>query len=298
MSDNPQNSQLEAFLSAGTPTEQVDPPQSAPPSQPQQAAEPEPKSPPPSKPKAGEAPRPDAASTKAQPEDADDGEQDDGSGTVPLAAFRKQREDYKMRAARAEGELAAMRAELEAIRARASQPAQPPAQQAGTAIPPPPDPRHDPVGYSSWIQAQITNQTLNTSEILLRRQIGDEAVDKLVTDFTAAAQQDPSLWDKLHAQRDPYQWAHKQMQQQALLRDVGADPDAYRAKLRAEIEAEIRAQQGQGQPTAPPPSPVAGLPPSLANVRSSAPRGQTFSGPPAIEDLVGRRSGDLFQRRG
>jgi hypothetical protein len=89
------------------------------------------------------------------------------------------------------------------------------------------------------------------------------------------------------------------MMQQRVVAEVGTDPDAYRAKMRAEIEAEVRAQLGAGQGGAAPPpvSPAAGIPPSLATVRSSAPRGQVFSGPPPIDDIVGRRSGDIFARQ-
>jgi hypothetical protein len=63
--------------------------------------------------------------------------------------------------------------------------------------------------------------------------------------------------------------------------EIGTDPAAYEQKLRAKWEAERGAD--------PLVSPVANLPPSLANARSSAPRGMNgFSGPPSIDDILKR----------
>jgi hypothetical protein len=63
--------------------------------------------------------------------------------------------------------------------------------------------------------------------------------------------------------------------------EIGTDPAAYEAKIRAKIEAERGAD--------PPVSPVAGMPPSLANARSSAPRGTNgFTGPPSMDDILRR----------
>jgi hypothetical protein len=274
------NPALDAFLSASSAPEAGRPPPEAPP-------QPQAPSPEPSKPEQP-TPRPEAAPAAPVEEDAEPA--DDGSGTVPIAALRKAREDHKGRAARAEGVIAELRAQLEA-----SKRPPPPAEQAEQRVPrqPPPDPARDPSGYHLWMQTERQNDKLDLSEAMLRRQLGDEAVEALQQEFKAAAQTDRSLWDKLYAAPDPYAWAHKQMQQMRVVRDVGTDPEAYRAKLRAEVEAEYRAKIEQQAPV----SPVAGLPPSLANVRSSAPRGQTFSGPPPMEDIVGRQSGDIFQRR-
>jgi hypothetical protein len=63
--------------------------------------------------------------------------------------------------------------------------------------------------------------------------------------------------------------------------EIGTDPAAYEARLRAKWESE----RGNGAQ----PSPVAGMPPSLANARSSAPRSSNgFSGPLAMEDILRR----------
>lgn len=286
MSESTSNPALEAFLAAGQAADTPSPPASE--IRQSQEPPPEPASPSPTK-TAPEA----ASSAPAQPE-ADD--PDDGSGTVPLAAHRKAREDWKGRHERLAGEAAELRRQLDALQ---RPPPPQPTQAQPAARQPPPDPARDPQAYHAWMQAERVNDKLDTSEVALRRVIGADAVRQLQDEFRQAAETDKTLWGKLYAAQDPYEWAHQWVQQQRVLREVGTDPDGYRNKLRAELEAEIRAQLGQGVggPQQPPQSPAAGIPPSLATVRSGAPRGQTFSGPPAIEDIVGRRSGDNFARR-
>jgi hypothetical protein len=275
MSDTeaPQNPQLEAFLASGTPEPPApDPGQT-------EAPKPEPKSDP--KP-------PPQVSPPVSPA-AEDDDHDDGSGHVPVAAHRKMREDWKAKHAAAEARADELRRQLEAIQKGPPAAAAPPQT---TAVPPPPDPRQDPAGYHRWVLDLRANDNLNWSEAMLRSQVGDAEVDRMVEEFKQMGQQDEGLYAKLKQQANPYAWAYKQVQAQRLLRDVGSDPDAYRAKMRAEIEAEYAAKMAQAAPQ----SPAAGIPPSLATVRSSAPRGQVFNGPPPIEDVVGKRSGDLFAR--
>jgi hypothetical protein len=281
-----ENPALEAFLTAGSATEAPPPP----PPDPSQATQPEPTSKP--DPKRATEAKPQQAPAAAAEPPADEDDHDDGSGTVPIAALRKTREDYKIRAARAEGELAGLRAQLEA----ATRPPAQPAEQPRARRQPPPNPAQDPDGFYAWMQSELVDRTLNTSEAALRRQIGAEAVREVQTAFRAAATADPSLWNKLYDQPDPYEWAHQHVQQQRVISEIGSDPDAYKNKLRAEIEAQVRAELGTA-PAAPQSSPAAGIPPSLANVRSSAPRGQVFSGPPSMDDIVGRRSGDIFAKQ-
>src|SRR3954471_6321148 len=99
----PQNPALEAFLTADPAT--ADAPPAPPPQSQPQATQPEPKP---------EQPKPKEADPTPPPED--EAEHDDGSGTVPIAALKKAREDHKSRAARAEGTIAELRAQLDAAR--------------------------------------------------------------------------------------------------------------------------------------------------------------------------------------
>lgn len=278
-----QNPALEAFLTAAT-----EPAPSPAPPQPQ-ATEPEPSAPKPQPKTEGTPPVP-------PPSEADaDGE--DGSETVPVSVVRKMREDNKSARAAAEARVEELRAQVEALQNPK------PAHQPGATMtieqrvrPPAPDFRTDPEGYVRWQDTQRLNDKLDGSEAMLRREIGREAVTQIQEAFRAAAEADPTLWDKLYMQQDPYDWARHQVTQMKMLREIGSDPEAYRAKMRAEWEAEMAAKQAQVQAEPPPISPAAGLPPSLANVRSSAPRGEVFNGPPPLEDVVGRNSGDRYVR--
>ena len=88
----------------------------------------------------------------------------------------------------------------------------------------------------------------------------------------------PSSTANLH----PYQWMIDNNATARLHEEIGTDPAAYEQKLRAKWESERGADP-------PPVSPAAGLPPSLANARSSAPRSSNgFAGPMAMEDILRR----------
>jgi hypothetical protein len=90
------------------------------------------------------------------------------------------------------------------------------------------------------------------------------------------------LWNELYSQPHPYQWMIDNNATARLHEEIGTDPAAYEARLKAKWESERSAD-------APPVSPVANLPPSLANARSSAPRGMNgFAGPPSLDDILTR----------
>ena len=201
-----------------------------------------------------------------------------GERTVPLAALeaeRAQRRDHKERAARLEGELAELRRQFEEAKR-----APPPQYQP----PQPLDPVQQPEAFVERVQQVVLNERLNSSEMMLRREIGAEAVDAAIRDFKEAAQRDPTLFPKLYQQPDPYGWLAKHVEVLRMQREIGDDPAAYRAKLRAEIEAELNAA-----PEAPRVSPAARLAPSLANARSAAPRATgAWAGPTPLEDIFRR----------
>lgn len=200
------------------------------------------------------------------------------SRTVPLAALegeRKARQDWKEKALVAEGEMAELRRQLEEAR-------KPPSQSAPVAQPI--DPSVDPQGFVGRVQEVMLNERLNTSEMMVRKELGGEKVDAMIAEFKTLAQADPALFAKLYQQPHPYEWAHKEVEKAKALREIGEDPAAYRARIRAEIEAEIGAA-----PTAEAARPA--LPgPSLATARNAAPRSApAFSGPDSIEDILSRK---------
>jgi hypothetical protein len=66
------------------------------------------------------------------------------------------------------------------------------------------------------------NDRLNASELVLRKQVGAEKVDALIAWFKAAAAKDPSMFQRLLAQPDPYAWAYREFQ----LQNIPSNPAA------------------------------------------------------------------------
>ena len=211
----------------------------------------------------------------------------EGEPIVPRRAFetiRRERQDWKEKAAKAEGENGELRRRLEALEKAAQTPPTPP--QAPPRPLPPLDPVNDPAGFVQRFQNAMLNERLNVSEAMLRRAIGNEAVDAVVADFRQAASENPSLYDQLYQQPDPYGWAQTVAERHRTIRDVGADPAAYRERIIAEARAKWEAEQAEAARTVTI-SPAAGRQPSLATARSVGARSQAWSGEPSLEDVLG-----------
>jgi hypothetical protein len=267
-------SELDAFLTTGT---QPPDPGAAAPAPAQAPAEPTPAAPA-AKPEAAKA-EPAKAAPDPPPPDPDE---DIGHDGAPIAAstFYKARTDWKGKVVEAQTEARILREQVEAFKKQQAAPPAPPQQQQPP--PEPLDPVRDPVGYHNRLQSVLLNDRLNLSEMLEREKHPPEAFEAAVVEFQEAAKLQPDLYAKLHSQRHPYGWLMKEVEKLRVTRELGDDPAAYKAKLRAEWEAE----QGNG---AAPVSPAAGLPPSLATTRSAAPRSaNAFSGPPALDDIFRR----------
>jgi len=270
------NPELEAFLQESTSVQSSDPPERAQPAS------------------TGESPPPSPAPSAAEPDD-DDGDDaspasaEEGSqATVPreaLEAERRRRQDHKERAARAEGENAELRRQLEALqRGAAPQPPQPqqPAQPPSTPLwrmpeVPIPNPLEDPAGYAQalfyeqrrQLEVDRFNHRLDQSEERARAKLGDETVDKLIADFRTWPQ---SAKDEIFASKDAYAALHRRATALRVQQEMGDDPEAWREAERERIRAELAGEQGAAQAAPAPPSRVANLAPSLANARSAAPR--------------------------
>lgn len=279
------NNQLDTFLAEGAPD-----------SAPAPAPTPEPAAPAPAHVPGhstqGSTPQQDAkppaeakapATATPEPDDHEPEPPAEGEPIVPRKAYeaeRARRQDWKEKAARFEGELAATKRQLEEATRRAQQP--PPQQPQYVA---PIDPVADPQGFLQRVQNVMLNERLNNSEQMLRREVGAEKVDAAIEDFRQAAQDDPSLFQKLYAQPDPYGWAFKQVERIRMIRDMGDDPSAYRTRIEAEARAKWEAEQRTGNTVTV--SPAAGMQPSLATARSVAGRSApAWSGEPSLEDVV------------
>lgn len=249
-----------------------------------------------SEPAPAEAPPPEPvveAAPQPTPEPAPKPENDDdesipaaqeGDPVVPRRALedeRHKRQSWVEKASRAEAERDMLAKQLEEFKKAAAAP--PPVAPLA-----PIDLATDPEGYHRRNLEAHLNAQLNNSEMLVRDKLGDAVVDAAAAEFQEAAKADLSLYGKLYQQKHPYAWMIKEVERQRLQREVGDDPvkwrDAERERIRKEMEAE-RAEAAK-----PPVSPVAGLPPSLANVRSASPRNApAFSGDQSLDDILSLR---------
>ena len=107
-------------------------------------------------------------------------------------------------------------------------------------------------------------QRLDTSEMIVRGQAGDEVVDAAQQAFLEARQNDPSLQQKFDSQKHPYAWLMSWHKQHQIMSEIGTDPEAWRnaqlEKLRAELLQSQKTPAAVAQPSAPSQQP----PPSLA----------------------------------
>ena len=288
------NEKLESFLSAQEPAPADTPTPPAP--EPQTPAEPAKPGEPPAKP--GEAVAKPGEPVDEPDDDEPPREARPGEVAVPRHAYeaeRNRRQNWVERAARAEAQAEELRKQMEALAKQQQAPPPQQQQQPGQQF-----------QFTPWevdparrYQEELVNEKFERSELMMRSKHGDEIVDQLINDFAQLTAQNPTLRMQLFAQRDPFGWAHKEVERQRLLREMDGDPTAYRAKLRAEWEAEQQTKappQVQLPQNTPPPA----MPPSLAGVRSAAPRGApAWSGPLSdqqfVEDMRSRR---MAQRNG
>jgi hypothetical protein len=271
------NAELEQFLAGETATVTEEP--KAPPAE---APAPEKAAP---EAKAEPAAKPDKA--KPEPEDeADPPEALEGEPVIPRRAYedeRRKRQDWKARAVEAETKHKDLQRQFEDAQRRATAP--PPQQQAPPQ--PPPDPATNPQGWAQHVvqqqQAALLNERLNNSEMMLSDKIGAEKLSEYVNEFRQMANADPTLFGKLYSQPHPYAWLTREVDRLRLVRDVGDDPQAFRAK----IEAEARARWEQEAKAQPAPSPAAGMQPSLGTARSVAGRtAGAWTGEPSLDDVL------------
>ncbi len=267
------NAQLDTFLAAGTPPEGAESP-AAPPAPEHTKEAPE------------AAPEAVAKPSEAEPQEEDVAPHSGSDNrTVPFSALEKVRNDWKSKYAAEQARAELLAKQLE----EAKRPPPPQATPAPMMQLAPIDPAQDPQGFMMRMQQVLLNERLNNSEVMLREKLGPEKVDEYVAEFKELAAIDQTMFGKLYQQTNPYSWMQREVERQRVLRDVGDDPTAYRAKVEAEArakwEAEVAAQPmngGNGHAV----SPAAGMAPSLANARSVAGRTTTtFTGPPPLEAL-------------
>lgn len=77
--------------------------------------------------------------------------------------------------------------------------------------------RRDSKALEEFVERKVAeyalNERLNASMARLAQEIGEQGVNALAEDFTAAAAANPELWSMLRSQLDPYRWLHEQPQE-------------------------------------------------------------------------------------
>jgi len=186
--------------------------------------------------------------------------------TVPLPELMEERHKRQM----AEREREAARRELELVQRfiEGQRQQQPP--------PPPIDPVTDPEGafralaerqalIAQRLEEQSLHQRANTSEMLARRDHGDEKVEAAVQAAVAAG-----INRNFMMQPDPYGALMRWHAAQQVAQEVGTDLQAYRQKVEAEIRERLIAEARAAGKPAP-----QNLPPSLSTAtRASVPSSQ------------------------
>ncbi|MCB0133562.1 MAG: hypothetical protein KDD75_00440 [Caldilineaceae bacterium] len=154
-----------------------------------------------------------------------------------------------------------------------------------------PDPWVDPEGAARYDQMLFQHQLFETRVITskeLMRSIKTD-FDDVEKVFIEAASADPYLEHQLISHPMPAKFAYEQGRRIMLMKEIGDDPEAYKARVREELMAELAEQQPtqQVQPAAVAP----GTPKSLATTASTQPRNKngTFAsgGPASLEDILG-----------
>lgn len=152
------------------------------------------------------------AEPEAEPEPAPEPEpqpERPDAGFVPIAAMMDERD--KRRAA--EAELAKFRQQKP--------------QEA-------PDPFDDPVGFAghqtNLVQQQLAEQRFAMSDMFARKEHGGETVEKAVEWAQSRAQADPVFASTMYRHPNPVDWIVQQHKRDALLSDMGDNPDDWFAR--------------------------------------------------------------------
>jgi hypothetical protein len=188
-------------------------------------------------------------------------------GPIPIQALLDEREKRQ----RAERELDDLR--------RKVQPPQPP---------PRPDLFADPDGALNHVETRVAQEIararLDMSVMMERNQRQD--YDEKENAFVSYVQQHPEVYFQMLQDPHPAGFAYRVGAQVLASKEIG-DPVSYRERLREELRQELQAELAQQQPAQPaqPAYSPQSFPSSLATARSSAPRGQTWTGPPSLDAL-------------
>lgn len=102
-----------------------------------------------------------------------------------------------------------------------------------------PDPLDDPEGYHAYFEQRARdveiNTRINTSRMIAIQQYGQEEVDSAAKWFLDKVKEDPTYEQRLITQPHPADWVVRQHKREALLGQIGDDPDEYVRRRAAEL---------------------------------------------------------------
>jgi hypothetical protein len=115
-------------------------------------------------------------------------------------------------------------------------------------------------------QQQLYNSRLNTSRFMAEKDFGADTVKEAFEFFD----KNPALSHQFVDHPSPFHAAVEFYKRQRVVEEVGADPQAYRAKLEAEIRAQVLAEMQTATPVQPKPR----IPGSLAAAPAAGTQGE------------------------
>lgn len=189
--------------------------------------------------------------------------------TVPLAALQSERAENKSLKSRIP--------ELE----RKIEQLMDVVQRANAPKPQPIDPIADPDRFTAAVQAQIAAVAAHTeaeiSERFARTNHGDDAVNAAFEEAKAAG-----VVDQFRGRKDPWGDLVKWHKAQTVAREIGDDPEAYKARLRQQIMQEMQIPAAVGQSAAIKPAPSLAGQPNLGTRQT-----QAWAGPVPLDEILG-----------
>lgn len=93
----------------------------------------------------------------------------------------------------------------------------------------------DPEAFAQYIQQQKTDLAFDMSETMAREKHGDEPVTQAMDWALQRAHQSPAFAAEYLRQKHPIDWAVKQHKRDAVMSQVGDDPDAFVRRRAAEL---------------------------------------------------------------
>jgi hypothetical protein len=228
-------------------------------------------------------------------------EDDDDRGPVPYQALKAERQKAK----RYTEEVTDLRRQLADLTQAVLQQRQAPPPQQQPQAPPEFD-WDNPLGtVDQRLESRMAQERAAiASEFQRQREAmqsqfamtrhGEDVVKAAYQALSAARETDPqwaSEYQRIMRSPDQYEAMVQWHKQKTVLQEVGSDPDAYKAKIRAEYLEELRTGRVTDEPREEPRArPAAVMPSNLSGARSVSSRnGAAWSGPSSIKDILSNR---------